>query len=40
MLIKRIGNWRDLILRDHHLQPWCYGDDEERQLTDPDEAND
>jgi hypothetical protein len=37
MLIKRIGNWLDLVPRDRHLQPWCYGDDEERQPTNPDD---
>ena len=37
MLIERIGDRLDLLLRDHLLQPWGHSHDEERESADPDD---
>jgi hypothetical protein len=37
MLIERIGDWLDLFLRHHLLQPRGHGYDEEREPADPDD---
>jgi hypothetical protein len=37
MLIERIGDWLDLFLRHHLLQPRGHGYDEERESADPDD---
>jgi hypothetical protein len=37
MLIERIGDWLDLFLRYHLLQPRGHGYDEERESADPDD---
>ena len=37
MLIERIGDWLDLFLRDHLLQPRGHSYDEERESADPDD---
>ena len=38
MLIERIGDRLDLLLRDRLLQPWGHSHDEERESTDPDDC--
>jgi hypothetical protein len=37
MLIERIGDRLNLLLRDHLLQPWGHSHDEERESADPDD---
>lgn len=37
MLIERIGDRLDLLLRNHLLQPWGHSHDEERESADPDD---
>ena len=37
MLIERIGDRLDLLLRDHLLQPWGHSHDEECESADPDD---
>ena len=36
VLIERIGDWLDLLLRDRLLQPWGHSHDEECESADPD----
>ena len=38
MLIERIGDRLDLLLRDRFLQPWGHSHDKERESADPDDC--